>query len=711
MTTGLIAATTYAAGEQINLFAGVRLTRIALAAQVGDTKLVVERSLGMDATGIVVVDGVTYAYSSLTDGAIGGLTVTTPQGVFSGVQAPHALNAVVTDATRNYSGLDVVRRSFFVDTAEGADLSVLGRILGVPRSPAIPDDDTYRKIIKAIAYSPRTTRYALTSALDAIVGPGQYVLAENPAQPGTVTVYIDGADLLSDVPQGKTYLGGERPGVAAGNTLTVPGPALAVLAVHLAPSSFWAQLGEAVPSTVTVSDPGSLASAPFVYVGDESTVTPYTLGPGCHAQQLTGPGYYRHHAGLLADSTFDAGLLCVVPQASALSTTDARRFGLLVVVNNQGFAVGMVQAAPGMVGLGLADFTAGGTGALYAGVAAQVPEGKLFEVHISRGENNLIAFQLNGKRVQTLNAGTVGAFDVPAIPVGMAFGAFTGTAGKGAVRAAGLSAESLTDLGSLYDTVTPAASDTLTFTQPLVAADVGRVIRVLSGGGTTAAQGQARGLYVIDALVSSSQAKLVSPGLGTVSVSGEVLTCAAVVPPLTYPDDLGRQVVLSGSLAGNNGTYTIAALMAEDGVTPLSRPQGQPPVGVRTAQLTQATPMYEAALQAELLPNFGTGQATVVLSGGLGLGDLSGANLSITPRTALPFDDVPYSVAADDILSAQVFDEVGQINHVVDVGPPATFVIWPFYLNDPTNVVNSYLSDMVAAGVTLNVVAGTENAK
>ena len=124
----------------------------------------------------------------------------------------------------------------------------------------------------------------------------------------------------------------------------MPGPALAVTSVHLTPARFWAQIGEALPSTVTATDTGGLTDKPFVYVGDETAVTPYPLGPGSHAQQLTGAGYYRHHVGLLADSTFDAGLQCVVPKAAALSATDARHFGLLVYTGAQGFGVGMVQA-------------------------------------------------------------------------------------------------------------------------------------------------------------------------------------------------------------------------------------------------------------------------------------------------------------------------------------------------------------------------------
>lgn len=704
----MIAATTYAAGEQINLFAGVRLTRLAQAAALGDTELVVERSLGMDAKGVVVVDNITYSYGSVRDGALSDLAVATPQGTLCGVQAAHALNAVVTDATRDYSALDAVRRSFFVSTAQGADLAVLGRILGVPWAAAIPDDDSYRQVIQAVAYSPRTTRLALTQALDAIVGPGNYVLSEDPTEPATVFCYIDGADLLGEVPEGKTYLSGEVQAVAANGALTLPGPALSVQAVHLAQSRWWAQLKE-LPSTVKVTDPASFTDTPLSYVGDETTVKAYVVGPGTSAWQLTGQGYYSHHAGLTDAATFDAGVQLVVPDAGKLSASDGRSFGLMVRTETLAFGAGLVLVAPGILGVGLANLA--GSGALYAGVAAQVPQNSPFELHICRNQVGDVSLVLDGKKVQSLPAAMFAQASTE-VPPGLAVGAFVATPGQGAILAMGLSAQSPEDFLSLSDTVTVVAPDTVQFQQPLDPAnDPGRTLRVVQGGGSQTTKGQARGLYTIAAVsASGNTATLTGPDLGPVSVSGTTLTCTQVVAPLSYPDDLGRQIVLSGSAAGNDATYTIVALIADDGVTKLCGPKSGP-VPVRAAVLDRAVEEPEAALSATLLPNLGSGQAQVVVSGATTLPDLTGATVTLTPRTPLPFSDVPYVALTDTVLSAQVFDGVGPINHLIDAGPPATFVIWPFYINDPTNVVSTYLKDMVAAGVTLKVMAGTEHAR
>lgn len=135
-----------------------------------ETTFNVETTLDWPATGTVFVDGVRYIYGSKTLTTLDDLEHFDGVDFVLGVKQQHDPPAEVLDFTRDFSGLDITRRSFLVDFATGDDLSRLGANINVPRPPALTDDDIYRKLIKAIAYAPRGTIYAIEQALDALLG-------------------------------------------------------------------------------------------------------------------------------------------------------------------------------------------------------------------------------------------------------------------------------------------------------------------------------------------------------------------------------------------------------------------------------------------------------------------------------------------------------------------------------------------------------------
>lgn len=79
----------------------------------------------------------------------------------------HADGTLVFDLSRNTSAIDRLRRGFFVNTAVGADLEVIGQNLGLKKCPGLSDEQ-YRRIIKAIAYYPKNIRQAYVEALQAL---------------------------------------------------------------------------------------------------------------------------------------------------------------------------------------------------------------------------------------------------------------------------------------------------------------------------------------------------------------------------------------------------------------------------------------------------------------------------------------------------------------------------------------------------------------
>ena len=704
---GVLAAITGAAGEQLNLLAGVRLSRVAQAAQVGDAELVLERTLGMDASGTVVVDNVTYRYSALRDGALGGLVVDSPQGALSGVQYAHRRNAVVTDATRSYSQLDWVRRALFVDTAEGPDLSTLGRMLGVLRRPELTGDTQYRQLIKAIAYSPRTTLYGLKQALDILVGAGNYSIIEDLENlPCTVIVAIGDTGFLTSIPWGKGFLSGDTATTLRDNAFAVPQPVLGLGAVHVQAAQFWADFSQDVPSSAVASPSSTQAAAPFAYVGaDEAQVHQVPLATGSTGQKLGGSGYYHSDAALLLGAEATASWLCAVPDVTQLSATDGRRGALRLVTQRGLVGVGCV-AQGGQVALGLCDLRPdAGSGALLQGVAATVAAQGVHELAVSVTRTGAVRLLVDGVQVQSLGAALATQENSAALAQGVDFGALGGVSGGAVALRAGLSAKSLRDYAALNATATTQSAQTLTLSYGVTPGDAGGFVTILDGGGAAATGGQARGAYPI-ATVLGNTVTLGPVALGAVDVAGSTLTSTAYHPPLRFPDDLGRTLTLSGSDLGNNMDVIVVSLIADDGAV-LTDPTMPRQARCRAAGLAQPVTRAESGLSASAKPQLGTQVSASVVLNQPQL-TLSGSTVAIAARTAAPFAQAAFAASTDNLLSAQVFEDVGAINHRLGDGPPPTYAIWPTYLADNQHFVETYLDDMLVAGVNLKVVSAEE---
>lgn len=534
--SGIIEAVTYGAGSELNAAGGVRLTRVAQAAQVGDTELVLERTLGLPGTGTLQVDNVTYTYKTVRDGAVGQLSVVTPQGTFYGVQLAHALGTVAVDASRSYSALDALRAGLFVDTAEGDDLSILGRILGVPRQNDVADDDTYRAIIKAMAYSPRPTRLGLSAALDAIAGPGHYVLAEDPDKPGVVRVFLDDQRLLTPNPWGKWYLNATRPGALEGDTVTCAGPTLAVSRLVAAPVVFDLAATAEPFEARAVTDGWGQSTTPLA-TSASGAFAPATLAPGVPAQQNVAPGFLSAAGPVDASEVTGVSAVICVPDASALSATDARRFALALSDGAQAVILGCVASA-GQVALVLCD----GQGMAVTDVLATVTEGQAVALRLTcDGPQGAVLVHRDGRQVLSQ------ALSVAARPAGLPQGAHVGALGDAAA----------------------------------------------------------------------------------------------------------------------------GVLVANLSVTLRSR------VDLGVAATT----------------------------------DVTAGTVAITPSKTLPPGIGRFEVTLSDVLSGQVVDNVGPINHRLADGPKPTYLLWPTYLYEPVHLAQTYLSAMVALGIDVQVTAGLEQAR
>lgn len=171
---GLLKAMLDAIHNEDNRIAGVAVTRLtAQLAEDDTTDLSVESTIGFgeDTDGLadakLLINGeIVYATGRLngpTTFKFTGLT----RGVVSSTVRTHPPGTLVYDLSRNKSALDLVRRGLFVSTALAEDLNIIGRNLGLHRCSGI-DDETWRRLIKAMAYLPKTTVQAFELALTAL---------------------------------------------------------------------------------------------------------------------------------------------------------------------------------------------------------------------------------------------------------------------------------------------------------------------------------------------------------------------------------------------------------------------------------------------------------------------------------------------------------------------------------------------------------------
>jgi hypothetical protein len=204
MTVGMLEGYLSVVGDEDTDIAGMFSTRLTSAVAEGDVVFPVETTQGWSASGKLALGGVVYSYTGTTATTFTGITHVNNGAVINGAYQIHHVAAEVTDLNRNRNMLDLARREMLVNYASGDYLSAIGRNLGVLRLPFVNEDDRFRKIIKALAYNPRGTRYGLELALDGLVDAGNYEIFEDLINfPCTVFIRLTGNATTDDSKDGK----------------------------------------------------------------------------------------------------------------------------------------------------------------------------------------------------------------------------------------------------------------------------------------------------------------------------------------------------------------------------------------------------------------------------------------------------------------------------------------------------------------------------
>jgi len=222
---GLLRALLDAIGKEDNRIGGRAITRLLGVLTETDAAAFVESTIGFgentddlgDAKFLINGEVITatgrtsaepFEFSGLARGG-GGTTAKI-----------HPVGSLVYDLSRNASALDHLRRGFFVDTAIGEDLDIIGRNLGLPKCPGLSQEQ-WRRIIKATAYLPKQTDHAFYETLNAYFDDDTHFAVYERLLSDPWTVFAEIAVGVATSLRGRFCLNGGEPHVTTGLTTVV----------------------------------------------------------------------------------------------------------------------------------------------------------------------------------------------------------------------------------------------------------------------------------------------------------------------------------------------------------------------------------------------------------------------------------------------------------------------------------------------------------
>ncbi|OGO08151.1 MAG: hypothetical protein A2Y61_00260 [Chloroflexi bacterium RBG_13_60_13] len=702
-TLGLIEALTGLFGEEQSDAGGFRMTRLAAAVTQGDTIWPVASTLGWPDEGQISVDGVPYTYTAKGLTALYGIEHIASGATVAGAITDHRDDSTVMDLSHQYSGLDLLRRAFLVNYAEGGDLSVLARNLGVNRPPIFSDDDQFRAVIKAVAYNPRGTVYGIELALEALLGAGNYQVYENLIQyPNTVFIRVDTSVFLEESAAGRAYLNAMAWDALGGgqDTLVLPEIPLAIGGVILKGLDELFDFRDDKPSAVTYAYwPGETPAGAYNYTGSESEDTQVIVSAGSHTEFTSlGTGTIDYlmpdvqGARITPGSYVEVSFLATIPTGSATPhATNLAQFSLGIYDGAYTINVGLDNTD----GMGL--YATVGGGHLDAANAYVPAVDEYHEYAIKKFGTDRVEFWVDGKLYQTqpysaftaVTASHQVVFGIRAIPVPVGL--------KLKYKQLGMMIQTTPDYWNARGAAGAVATANPTRFDDtgglLAAGDVGKYLTI---SGSTVASGVNNGHWLISSYVSPGVVDLAGPtrtDAATVTTGPDTVTVENW-EEFTYPDDIGKTIVISGSSLGNDGSYTITALIEAGTGTDYST-YNTPVTGAKThiARVSGAPPFTpEPNLEYRLDPAFQTeaGLAWQLSDASSFVAD------TLTLRNALWANGLAMEIHYSNVYSGQLLED-GNVENTVGAGP--TYEYWPFYLADPLGLVAAYVDDLTAAGV------------
>lgn len=682
---GLLEAITGAIGEADNEIGGYTLTRLTADVSAGATALPVETTVDWPDSGKLALDGIVYHYTAKTLTEFSGIYYLSSGNVVTGTAIAHKIDAPVADINRMRNALERLRRSFLVDYAEETDLAEVGQNLGVPKLPIFETDDQYRAVIKAVAYSPRGTIYGIEMALEAFLGTGNWEIYEDLIKyPNIVFIILDATAFLKTIFEGKGFMNNEAYAELSGSqdTITLPNEPISIESIRLADLGELFDFRDEIPSDITYPYyPEATPDIAFDYQGSISEGTGVSLSPGEYTQFAITGGlgtvYYRmqdiHGARILPESEVVISCLAKIPSTD-LTAGKLEQFSIAIFDGRYRISAGLDND----LSFGLFDTEAGG----FLGATVTLIVGDVYEIVIKKYGTRYVELWVDGQFISRVD---YSSFAEATTDHKIEFG-LRGTPALNffvQYKQLGINIHTDTDFtgarsnnantSSSYPTrVTLWEGDPYIF----VSSDIGKRFTLPDG------------IYQIDSLVSDTEIEVT--GEDQIDAIVETANFKRITIPnedFVYPNDLGKEIIISGSVLGNNGTYVIDKLLEPGSFTDLST--FDTPILTRTnvCEVVAAAFTSEVGLDWKLVPVFG--DATDLEWEQSGASSFSG--MDITLRQSLWTNGLLMYVKYSDVLSAQLLLDDTIRNGVVKY--------YPLYIADTFGNISLFLDGLTIGGV------------
>lgn len=692
---GVIEALTSAIGEALNEVGGLRFTRLTANHALGATTANVETTYGWPTSGKFIVQGTLYAYTGKTPLTLTGISYVVAGVVVNGLRTDLRVATPVIDFSRTFSALDRTVARLFVGYAEGEDLSIIGRNLGVDRPVGLEDDETFRAVVQALAYLPRGTMYGLETALTAFFGEGNFEVWENfPLYRNTVFVQITGGYFLATTYVGQAYLTAQELQPLDTGTKVVELDAshapLCVQGVRLAPEESALDLTAQKPSTPTEVRYTGDAGVPVWTFAGTNEVTDVLLAAtdgGITRMRdtvIANVAAYYHTARIRPESVAHVELH--LRAITLPSTTDGRQFMLHLCDGERDVAIALFDVDGTHAKVGFAHPT---TGALI-GTGLTFLKADYVTIALHKAGTGEMELRVGGASVEFAARSSFLVSTANEFRFGMQSTTLAATTDV-YLKSVAFTARTVTDFWNLRGTggATLATATFDTNSAALVAGDVGKHFRTFD-----APTNKNNGQWVVATVPTSDNVTLTAPTRQLAileSAHPARVRIASDDLAFKYPDDVGKLLDIMGAqTAPNPGTYVIATVLDGD---------GNPYTGTAenfsdTVEVTGSPGFVtETEIPWKLVPNFSVeaGVSWELSDAGTQAGTT--LTLRANPPLTIPLGyvvivEVVYSV----VLSAQLLAGVEIANDGDDY--------FPFYLpSDPLGPFSSFIDELTVAGV------------
>lgn len=707
---GIIEATAGVIGETDAEIAGFRITRLKTVVNKGDTSIQVESLLGWPEEGKISINGVVYYYDYSIGTTLYDIHYKENNVIVYGVAQSHRIESPVIDVSKQYSALDLVRRQLLVDYAEGEYLNILGRNLGVFRIPIFGEDDTFRELIKVLAYCPKTTIFCFELVLDILLGQGNYEIYEDLIKnPFEIFIKIKNELPATANSIGKTYHSGTVYGFNYGasfNQVDLGIEPISISYIKLKNLEEVFSFKGSIPSGVVYPYyPNAVPSNAFDYSGDilEGNVidlinneTRFKTGSNIGTAFYTMPDTKGARLDLYSTKSIEIEWLLKIPNTTILDSGEFQQISLALFMNWLEIQVGIDS-----------DYSIGFfvTEGFFMGNSVVLSLDTYNSIKIIRVDSDYIELWVNGVFVDRQaildfnnNPGNKIEFGIRrTVDSDIEF--YTKQLSVyldnsrdynyNDIRAKGVISESnptYIDLGS---------GPTYYFD----GTELGKEIELLDSLIINSYGGNNNGKWLVKAVLTTTRVEIAGILRGGASVDSDNPTRITVddYEAFKYPDDLGKPINLLGSLPNNNGEWTIVDLLDSNGNS-FSNYNYQGPRYTNICVVNGVSFSSEQNISYKIQPLFYSNE----VSRRLRISNLvfsSGAIANMKPDTVFLWkNDLLLEIGITTVLSGQLLKN-WEIRNICLEEDPLVYKYYPFYLSDYIGNLQTFLDKLTAAGV------------